>query len=236
MSRVQIPSSAPFFVSRGRPRLPHGGCGAAVQVGRPRALSREAQVPERSRRGDPEAARRAVADLIRALGLDPATEPELAGTPARVAELYAEIFAGLDPGAEPTLATFPRPAGGEDLVVVRDLPFHSLCVHHFVPFFGRAHVAYLPGERLLGISGAARLLEFYARRPQLQERLTAQVADHLVGVLEPRGVAVVLEARHLCMEMRGVRRRGRVETRATRGLLSAPEWRGVLGPGGRRPR
>ena len=194
-------------------------------------------MPDRSRRGDPEAVRRAVADLIRALGLDPAVEPELVETPARVAGLYAEIFAGLDPGAEPALATFPRPAGdGEDLVVVRDLPFHSLCVHHFVPFFGRAHVAYLPGERLLGISGAARLLEFYSRRPQLQERLTAQVADHLVRVLEPRGVAVVLEARHLCMEMRGIRKRGRVETRATRGLLSAPEWRGVLDPGGRRSR
>jgi GTP cyclohydrolase I len=179
---------------------------------------------------DDAAVRRAVADLIRALGLDPATEPELAETPARVADLYREIFQGLEPGAEPELAAFPH-GGADDLVVVRDLPFHSLCVHHFVPFFGRALVAYLPGRKLLGISAAARVLEHYARRPQLQERLGAQVAGHLERVLEPRGVAVILEARHLCMEMRGVRRYGLVETRAVRGELADPRWAAVLRPG-----
>jgi len=184
---------------------------------------------------DQKAVRRAVAELIRALGLDPATEPELLVTPERVADLYAEIFAGLDPGAEPRPASFSaRDAGpgagkrSDDLVIVRNLPFYSLCVHHFVPFFGHAHVAYLPGKRLIGLSGVARILEFYARRPQLQERLTAQVADHLVRLLAPRGVAVVIEARHLCMEMRGVRKTGCFETRALRGALAKSAWVGVL--------
>jgi len=182
---------------------------------------------------DDAAVRRAIADLIRALGLDPASEPELAETPARVADLYREVFAGLEPGAEPALASFPH-EGADDLVVVRELPFHSLCVHHFVPFFGRALVAYLPGRRLLGISAAARVLEYYARRPQLQERLGAQVADHLERALEPRGIAVVLEARHLCMEMRGVRSQGLVETRTVRGELADARWAATLrlGPGG----
>ncbi len=173
------------------------------------------------------AVERAVADLIRALGLSSATEPELAQTPARVAELYREAFSGLDPANHPDLATFPH-AGQGDLVVVRNLEFHSLCVHHMVPFFGRALVAYLPGDTLVGISAAARLLDFYARRPQLQERLGQQVADHLDRLIRPRGVAVVLEARHLCMEMRGVRKRGDVETRAVRGELADPRWAALL--------
>ena len=177
-----------------------------------------------SQRGrDRGAVERAMAELIRTLGLDPTRDPELAATPARVADLYLEVFSGLEPGAEPELVTFPHP-GSDDLVAVRDLPFHSLCVHHFVPFFGRAHIAYLPGERLMGISGAARLLDFYARRPQLQERMTTQIADHIEKLLRPRGVAVMLEARHLCMEMRGIRRFGRVETRVVRGELRDAPW------------
>ena len=198
---------------------------------RPRAASSR-------RASDPKTVRQAVAELIRALGLDPATEPELLATPERVADLYAEIFAGLNPGAEPRPASFsaadagPRAGkGSDDLVIVRDLPFYSLCVHHFVPFFGHAHVAYLPGKRLIGLSGVARILEFYARRPQLQERLTAQVADHIVRLLKPRGVVVVIEARHLCMEMRGVRKTGCFETRALRGALAKPAWAGVLDAG-----
>ena len=182
---------------------------------------------------DRRAVERAVADLIRALGLDEADEPELRETPARVADLYAEIFSGLDPAAVPELATFPHDtkpgaSSGDDLVVIRDLPFHSLCVHHLVPFFGRAHIAYLPGSRIIGISGAARLLDLYARRPQLQERITGQIADHLERLVAPRGVAVMLEARHLCMEMRGVRKPGRVETRVVRGALAEPRWAAVL--------
>jgi GTP cyclohydrolase I len=176
---------------------------------------------------DAAAAERAIAELIRALGLDPAREPELARTPARVADFYREALSGLDPSRDPDLVTF-RNEGQGDLVIVRDLAFHSLCVHHFAPFFGRALVAYLPGERLVGISAAARLLEHYSRRPQLQERLGQQLADHLDRVLAPRGVAVVLEARHLCMEMRGIRRRGLVETRAARGELADPRWADAL--------
>lgn len=166
---------------------------------------------------------RAVAELLRALGLTAQAEPELARTPARVADLYVELMSGLDPSTHPDLATFPH-AGQGGLVVVRDLEFHSLCVHHLVPFFGRALVAYLPGDTLIGISGAARLLEHYSRRLQLQERLGQQIADHLERIIRPRGIAVVLEARHLCMEMRGIRRRGWVETRAVRGELADPAW------------
>ena len=186
-------------------------------------------MPSPARKGAPvgsidsAAAQRAIADLIRALGLDAASEPELAETPARVADFYRELLSGLDPANDPDLATFPHQGQG-DLVVVRELPFHSLCVHHFVPFFGRALVAYLPGDTLVGISGAARLLEHYARRPQLQERLGQQIADHLEKLIRPRGVAVVLEARHLCMEMRGIRKPGVVETRALRGVLAEPAW------------
>jgi GTP cyclohydrolase I len=191
-------------------------------------------VSDASGRPDRAAVERALSDLIRALGLDPATEPELAATPSRVADLYAEVFAGLAPGAEPELATFPATGDARgELVVVRDLPFHSLCVHHFVPFFGVAHVAYLPNERWIGISGAARLLDLYAHRPQLQERLTAQIADHLERLVAPRGIAVIVEARHLCMEMRGIRKAGVVETRVVRGALSAPEWAHALPAAGR---
>jgi GTP cyclohydrolase I len=164
----------------------------------------------------------AIADLIRALRLDPSREPELLDTPDRVARYFLEAFSGLDPGQEPDLATFPAGRAAGQLVVVRDLPFHSLCVHHLVPFFGRAHVAYLPAARLLGISAPARLLEYYARRPQLQERLGSQVAEHLRRAAGARGVAVLLEARHLCMETRGVRKRGLVQTWSALGELADP--------------
>ncbi len=183
---------------------------------------------------DTAAVERAFSALIDALGLDRSAEPELAETPARVAEMYRELFTGLDPGQVPETATFTHDGRG-DLVVVRDLPFHSLCVHHFVPFFGRALIAYLPGERLFGISAAARLLDHYARRPQLQERIGQQIADHVETLVRPRGVAVILEARHLCMEMRGIRRYGVVETRTVRGELAAPEWAGVLRMDAARP-
>lgn len=181
---------------------------------------------------DRAAVEKAVAELIRALGLDAKTEPELLATPARVADLYAEALAGLDPAGEPDLATFPSPPGsGDQLVVLRGLRFHSLCVHHLVPFFGSAEVAYLPGDRLIGASGPAHLLERYARRPQLQERITAQVADHLERALSPRGVAVVLRARHLCMEMRGVRQQAVLETRIVRGALAEPRWASLFAAG-----
>jgi len=167
-------------------------------------------------------ASRAVADLIAALGLDARTEPELAHTPERVARFFLEAFRGTDPEAEPEVVAFDPPAGAHDLVVIRDLRFHSLCVHHFVPFFGRAHVAYLPGKRMLGISAPARLLHYYAARPQLQERLGRQLAEHVAKAAGARGVAVGLEARHLCMEMRGVRAQALVQTWVTLGELAEP--------------
>ncbi|HTR96648.1 MAG TPA: GTP cyclohydrolase I [Candidatus Acidoferrales bacterium] len=175
---------------------------------------------------DTAAVERAVAALIDALGLA-RSDGELAGTPARVAGLYRELLAGLDPAQAPSPITFPLEGPGQ-LVIVRDLAFHSLCVHHFLPFFGRATIAYLPGDRIFGISAAARLLDHYARRPQLQERIGEQIADHLERLVRPRGVAVLLEARHLCMEMRGVRRYGLVETRVVRGACADPAWAGAL--------
>lgn len=170
---------------------------------------------------------RAVEQLLAACGLTADAEPDLALTPERVADLYAEVLSGHDPATEPELATFPH-AGEGDLVLLRDVPFHSLCVHHLVPFFGRALIAYLPGERIIGLSGMARLLERYARRVQLQERLGLQIADHMQRLLQPRGLAVVLEARHLCMEMRGVKKSGCVETRIVRGELAEPRWAEAL--------
>jgi GTP cyclohydrolase I len=191
-------------------------------------------VPEEAGATDRRALERAIGDVIRALRLDSRAEPELEGTPARVADFLLEAFSGLAAGAAPELETFPC-AGGEDVVVVRDLEFHSMCIHHFAPFFGRALIAYRPADTLLGVSGAARLLDHYARRPQLQERMTREIADHLERLVRPRGVAVVLEARHLCMEMRGVRRRALVETRVVRGELADPRHAGLLrfapGPG-----
>jgi GTP cyclohydrolase I len=171
---------------------------------------------------------RAAAEFLRAMGLRVADEAELGRTPARVADLYQEVFSGV--GVEiPRLATFPH-RGGDEVVVVRDLPLYSMCVHHLIPFFGTATVAYLPKDRIIGISGVARLLRHVSRRPQLQERIGRQVADHLQTLLRPRGVAVILEARHLCMEMRGVKARGLVETRIVRGALARAPWSAVLAP------
>jgi GTP cyclohydrolase IA len=169
-----------------------------------------------------EQATRAVADLIAALGLDPATEPELEHTPERVARFFLEAFRGTSPEAEPELVAFDPPGDAHDLVVVRDLRFYSLCVHHFVPFFGRAHIAYVPGRRMLGISAPARVLHYYAARPQLQERLGRQVAEHIAKAADARGVAVALEARHLCMEMRGVRAQALVQSWVTLGEFAEP--------------
>lgn len=199
----------------------------AAPGARRRAPRRAALAAPRVKPVDRAALERSLAGMIEALGLSPRLEPELAQTPARVADLFVEATSGLDAAAPPELVTFPH-RGRADLVMVRDLEFHSLCVHHFAPFLGRATIAWLPGRRLVGISAAARLLEHYSRRPQLQERLGEQIADHLERLLKPRGVAVVIEARHLCMEMRGVRRRGMVETRTLRGALADPAWAPLL--------
>jgi GTP cyclohydrolase I len=161
------------------------------------------------------AAQRAVADLLRALGRDPSSE-HLADTPARVAKSYAEL---LSP-REFTLTTFPNDEGYDEMVVARSIPVQSLCEHHLLPFHGVAHVGYLPGERILGLSKLARVVEMFARDLQVQERLTKQVADWLAEHLAPKGVGVVIEAEHLCMAVRGVRAPGAVTvTSAVHGLL-----------------
>jgi GTP cyclohydrolase I len=164
---------------------------------------------------DHKAAERAVRDLLGALGRD-VREPGLRETPRRVAAAYAELLTH-----EPVkLTTFPNEAGYDELVVVREIPFHSLCMHHLLPFHGVAHVAYLPGERIIGLSKLARVVELFARELQLQERLTMQVADCLQEHLRPKGVGVVLEAEHLCMSLRGVQKAGtRTTTSALMGLL-----------------
>jgi GTP cyclohydrolase I len=164
---------------------------------------------------DLDRAERAVTELLAALGQDPTSE-ELAETPRRVAASYAEL---LTP-APFTLTSFPNDEGYDELVLARAIPFASLCQHHLLPFTGLAHVGYLPAERILGLSKLARVVELFARRLQLQERLTTQVADWLQAQLEPKGVGVLLEAEHLCMSLRGVRAAGaRTVTSALHGLL-----------------
>ncbi|MDQ1488706.1 MAG: cyclohydrolase [Actinomycetota bacterium] len=161
------------------------------------------------------AAERAVGDLLRALGQDPTSE-HLADTPRRVAAAYAEM---LTP-REFSLTTFPNDEGYDELVIARDIPLHSLCQHHLLPFTGVAHVGYLPGKRILGLSKLARVVEMFARGLQVQERLTKQVADWLQDQLQPKGVGVVIEAEHLCMSLRGVQAQGcRTVTSALHGLL-----------------
>ncbi|GAA3169910.1 MULTISPECIES: GTP cyclohydrolase I FolE [Nonomuraea] len=164
---------------------------------------------------DLEAAQRAVTDLLTALGRDVESE-HLADTPKRVARAYAEM---LEP-REFDLTTFPNEEGYDELVLVRDIPVQSLCEHHLLPFQGVAHVGYLPGDRILGLSKLARVVELFARDLQVQERLTKQVADWLQQHLSPKGVGVVIEAEHLCMSMRGVRVPGsRTVTSALKGTL-----------------
>ncbi|HLM18778.1 MAG TPA: GTP cyclohydrolase I FolE [Acidimicrobiia bacterium] len=164
---------------------------------------------------DLDAAEIAVADLLVALGQDLDTE-DLRETPRRVATALAELLT-----PQPfSMTTFANDEGYDELVVVRDIAFHSLCAHHLLPFIGVAHVAYVPGERIVGLSKLARVVEHFARRPQLQERLTRQVADALEGELTPRGVGVAMEATHLCMSLRGVCVDGaRTRTTAVRGVV-----------------
>jgi GTP cyclohydrolase IA len=162
----------------------------------------------------------AVRELLIAVGEDP-DRPGLKDTPGRVARAYAETFAGLwqDPG-EVLATTFDE--DHDELVLVKDIPMYSTCEHHLVPFHGVAHIGYIPGEdgRVTGLSKLARLVEVYARRPQVQERMTSQIADALSDVLKPRGVLVVIEAEHLCMAMRGIRKPGsRTVTSAVRGIF-----------------
>jgi GTP cyclohydrolase IA len=168
-----------------------------------------------SRRIDHVALRRAARDLLRALGADVDSDA-LKDTPRRVADAYSELLT-----PQPfTATTFPNNDGYDELIVARSIPFHSLCMHHLLPFQGTAHIGYLPGERIIGLSKLGRVVELFSRDLQIQERLTTQVADWLERELAPKGVGVVLEAEHLCMSLRGVQKLGaKTVTSALRGLV-----------------
>ena len=160
-------------------------------------------------------AERAAADLLTALGADLGSE-HLRETPRRVAQAYAELLTPAPFNA----TTFPNDEGYDELVLVRDIPFQSLCAHHLLPFHGTAHVAYLPGERIIGLSKLGRVVDLFARDLQVQERLTTQVAEWLEELLAPRGVGVIVEAEHLCMSLRGVQKPGALTvTSALRGIV-----------------
>jgi len=185
---------------------------------------------------DIERLEKAVREILLAIGEDPERDG-LLRTPRRVAEMYGEIFSGLheDPSRH-LIVTFE--ANHDEMVLVRDIALYSMCEHHLAPFHGRAHVAYIPGDdgRLTGLSKLARLVDGFAKRPQVQERLTTQIADALVEVLQPRGAFVMIEAEHLCMSMRGVRKPGTLTlTSAVRGLFkdnaaTRAEVMALLGP------
>ncbi len=162
--------------------------------------------------------RDAVRRIIEAVGEDPSREG-LLDTPRRIAEMYEELFAGLHQDPREVLSTsFQEPH--REMVILKNIPFYSLCEHHFLPFHGQAHVGYVPKGRIVGASKIARVVDILARRPQLQERLTGQVADAITEGLSPDGVAVVIEAEHLCMTMRGVQKPGTtLITSATRGAF-----------------
>jgi len=163
---------------------------------------------------------RAVREILFAIGEDPERDG-LHDTPARVARAYAEQFAGLRQRPQDVLTTV-FDADHDEIIIVRDIELYSTCAHHLVPFIGTAHIGYIPNQKgqITGLSKLARLVDLYARRPQVQERMTSQIADALVETLEPRGVVVVIEAEHLCMTMRGVRKPGaRTVTSAVRGAF-----------------
>jgi len=171
---------------------------------------------------DLERIERAVREILEAIGEDPDRDG-LVRTPLRIAKMYEEIFAGLheDPSHHLTV-TFE--ADHDEMVMVRDIPLHSVCEHHLIPFAGRAHVAYIPGAdgRITGLSKIARLVDGFAKRPQVQERLTTQIADALERVLDPTGALVMIEAEHFCMSMRGVKKPGSLTiTSAVRGLFKS---------------
>lgn len=160
----------------------------------------------------------AVRDILEAIGEDPDREG-LVETPARVARMYEEVFGGLEDNPERHLKLFDE--GSDEMVIVRDIPMYSMCEHHLIPFIGKAHIAYIPADgKVIGLSKLARIVDSFAKRPQLQERLTSQIADFLNDNLHPQGVAVVIEAEHLCMTMRGARASGaQTRTSALRGIM-----------------
>jgi len=171
--------------------------------------------------------RAAVTSIIKAIGEDPEREG-LVGTPARIAEMYAELFAGLDGDPREELAVGYE-LGHREMVIVRDIPFYSMCEHHLLPFYGVVHIGYIPNVegRVVGLSKLARVVEIIAKRPQIQERMTTQIADTIVDGIKPDGVAVIIQAEHLCMIMRGIKKPGsNIITSAIRGVFrTKPETR-----------
>ncbi|AOT72597.1 GTP cyclohydrolase I FolE [Geosporobacter ferrireducens] len=163
---------------------------------------------------------RAVRDILEAIGENPDREG-LRDTPKRIARMYEEIFAGLKADPKDHLEIYFEEEKHEELVLVKDIPFFSVCEHHLVPFYGKAHIGYIPkGGKLTGLSKLARVLDTVSKRPQLQERLTATIADTIVEKLHPHGVIVVVEAEHMCMTMRGIKKPGsKTLTSAVRGIF-----------------
>ena len=170
---------------------------------------------------DRERIENAVREILLAVGEDPEREG-LLETPARVARMYEEVFSGLEADPEQFLKIFTEQKNDE-MVVGRDIPLYSMCEHHLLPFVGKAHIVYIPKEgKVIGLSKLARIVDCFARRPQIQERLTSQIADFLMDRLEPQGVAVLIEAEHLCMTMRGARAAGaKTKTSALRGVMKS---------------
>ena len=169
---------------------------------------------------DKERIERAVREILEAVGEDPSREG-LLETPGRVARMYEEIFSGLESDPLEHLKIFNEGGRHDELVLVKDIPLYSVCEHHLLPFIGRAHIAYIPKNgRIIGLSKFARIVDCFARRPQVQERLTGQIADFLYENLDPLGVAVFIQAEHLCMTMRGARAAGSMtQTSALRGCM-----------------
>ncbi len=169
---------------------------------------------------DAEKIKQAALEIIKAIGDDPG-RAGLVDTPQRLAEMYAELFSGMDMDASEVLAT-GFAAGHHEMVIVRDIPFYSMCEHHFLPFYGVVHIGYIPNANgwVVGVSKLARVVEIFSRRLQLQERMTKQIADVIMQSLKPDGVAVVIQAEHLCMTMRGIKKPGsNVVTSAMRGIF-----------------
>jgi len=162
--------------------------------------------------------KKAFTSILEAVGENPSREG-LKDTPRRIADMYADIFSGLDMDPRDALVVgFDE--GHHEMVILKDIPFYSMCEHHFLPFFGLAHVGYIPKGRIAGASKVARAVDILAKRPQLQERLTTQIAEAMVEALKPNGVAVVIEAEHMCMTMRGVKKpRSKIVTSAMRGIF-----------------
>lgn len=182
-----------------------------VQINDERLSAADGTIPNSDEPARVERMASHVAAMMAELNLD-LSDPNFVETPQRVAKMYLEMFHGLREGAEPKVTTFPNDGDYHHMVIEREIPFYSMCAHHFVPFYGHAHIAYIPQSTIVGLSKLPRILEFYAKRPQLQERLTEQVAEFLWTRLRPQGVMVVIEARHLCVEMRGVKKPGALTT------------------------